>query len=1011
MLFFFSFSFSFFFQKFSTKMNSKTKREKENKSISKFISKKTIQKKTIKTKTKKKMKSSIENPEDLITSTNAKRQLRLEHSQNRRQKIRRKTLLVDTNPKKHQPIEEKISETDEIKEIKEEIDNLQNEIKLSRDKCNKMMKDQQQMKTFVETLKSQRKTMKDIEENFSGIVNRDKGSRQDVEECGQFMSNLIIQCYDHFCDEMRSIESIFVPMKNFLNESNNYVDLRNQFDKYISQYSQIDANLTKLNKEKRPDIKRIGQLQLQKTETFNSIKTEGEKVTEMYIDLYNQFLTIVLKHSVNLSDKVMKGVDEKERMFKDTGEKLDLWKSLNLGEAVKSKDVQYPEWMSEMNVFISIMEEEQRFVENMELCVNVYAKSILCNPTLATTGLSIDDINIIFSDIETIHILHENLVKELKNSTSETFISIFKSKMNEIYQIHKRRCEMYKESMKKYNECLQIPLFKDAIESIYNSHDNKDEMKKLEELLTDSIEQSLRLLPLFNAIKTEYPEYEEDVDKLCIIFDSLSLACTEAKKVYEVESQLIKITFTSQDNQSSKGNDEDQTKVNTNVQLLSKQQNEKKMKLIYETISNNKQRKYKDRQQCHANKQQGVMFKFSDIMIFTTQQKNEYLYEFTIDGKLIKSFETSKKSISIHLKEKTIDLKFNDSQNVEKFANYLSEMKSKFDKTKIYGTEIKQATASRNEEMFIYPQILHKMFDKLEKEAPETDGIFRLSVSVKELEQTMDLIDCDVNYDISQINVHVIANCLKKYLNFLKNKLPLELQEIDVNDISEMKRVLMTIKESNPTYLYFIERLFRMLNLISQHSEINRMTCDNLAIVISPNVFEETNSFTMDFEKEKKPCVSLIKNYDEIFKEIRSEFEQLFEEKMNISLIQKNLEEEIQKQTNVKEIPISKIVEGREDDKSAVLALKDIVKQGYCEMLEGKKWVSRWIVAKKNCLLIFKSMGDGQAKNIFHFDGMNLNGIDNKYEKDCFVLKVGKDIFYLAFEDNEDWAGVIKASI
>ena len=59
--------------------------------------------------------------------------------------------------------------------------------------------------------------------------------------------------------------------------------------------------------------------------------------------------------------------------------------------------------------------------------------------------------------------------------------------------------------------------------------------------------------------------------------------------------------------------------------------------------------------------------------------------------KLIKSFEISKKSIAIHLKEKTFDIKFNDSQNVEKFANYLSEMKSKFDKTKIYGTEIKQA--------------------------------------------------------------------------------------------------------------------------------------------------------------------------------------------------------------------------------------------------------------------------------------------------------------------------------
>ena len=50
-----------------------------------------------------------------------------------------------------------------------------------------------------------------------------------------------------------------------------------------------------------------------------------------------------------------------------------------------------------------------------------------------------------------------------KGDISEDDLKIFIKKMNDLYHVHKRRCEKYKESLKKYNECLQIPLFNSFI--------------------------------------------------------------------------------------------------------------------------------------------------------------------------------------------------------------------------------------------------------------------------------------------------------------------------------------------------------------------------------------------------------------------------------------------------------------------------------------------------------------------------------------------------------------------
>ncbi|BFU21622.1 rhogap domain containing protein [Entamoeba histolytica] len=877
-------------------------------------------------------------------------------------RTRRRTLAVDKKSITSEN-DQTESEEDIIQNISKEIDALQNEIKVARDKCLKIMESQQQFKVLIDSLSNQRKLVLDMKENLRDITIRDVGSRSDVEECSEFMGELYLKCFDQFNEQIRSTEGFYETIKKYIDSCSNFTRARNDFDKLISSYVTVDMKLQKMNKEKRPDINKVGQLQQQKEETFNSIKNEGEKVTDFYVDLYNEFLTIMLHTSVDLSDKVSKGLTSTKRMFKDKGEKLNLWKTLNIGEAVKNTDVEYPQWMDDDPLFINIFEAENHLVEKMEYCVVKYAKSLLCNPTLATTGMSMADVNLIFTEIESIHSLHHSIFTELKNSNIDSFIDAFAKRASQLYDVYKRRCAHFKDSMKKYNKCLQIDAFKDAIESIDNSNLSQP---RLEELLHLPFIHLTQLVPLFNSLKDDFSDETDKTEKLeelCFIFTSLSLLSEQAEKENDVETQLSKI-------HGLKG------------------------------ISFNPKRKYLDRQQCTYNKTQGTMFLFNDIFIFTKPERNEYIFGSVINVSQMVSFRVkNKKTVVLEIKNETCDIGFKDTQTAEKCAKYLNNIKYEMDRKKIFGTEIKSSVIAREEESTLIPNVIHKIFDKLEKEAPDTEGIFRISVSVKDLEETMTKIDLDVNVDVSKMSCHLLGNVLKKYLNLMPNKLPISLQTVDVDNIKAIQDMLEPVGKS---YLLLMERLFRLLKMIDKNSGVNKMTADNLAKVICPNIYEEDEDFGMNIEKLTRTAIVMIQRYDEIFGEFRSSFEKKIQDGMQEINHQKELEAKIQSEDGFKEIPVSKLVEGHQDDKTVVLTLKDIIKQGDVEMLEGKKWGKKWVVMKKNCLMIFRNMGEGQTLMVLPFKNM-IVATETKMNRECIILRVDKQSVTLYFEDPNEW--------
>ncbi|ELP91601.1 hypothetical protein EIN_129610, partial [Entamoeba invadens IP1] len=390
-----------------------------------------------------------------------------------------------------------------IADYSKEIDALQNEIKVARERCSAIVDSQQNWKTFLEGFEAHRNQMLHLKENLDSVITRDIGSRADVEESSEFMGDVYLKSFDNFAEQMRTTKVLFESLKNYIEKTQNYQKVRSEFDKLIVAFTTADGKLQKMNKEKRPDINKVGQFQQQKEEAFTALESEGEKAVDAYVEMYNLFLTSLLHSSVDISDKVQREVDNWKKMVKDKGEKLNVWKTLNIGETVKNTSDEFPKWMEEFPIFIHISEEENHMTKSMEQCVVKYAKSLLCSPTLATSGLSMADINLIFSDIESLHMLHGEIVNDILISKPETFIDIFYTRIGKIYEVYKRRCRRFKDTMKKLNECLKITQFKETVESINNQ--NADQ-PKLIELLTLPFTNLNNLHPFFTILKNDLPE-------------------------------------------------------------------------------------------------------------------------------------------------------------------------------------------------------------------------------------------------------------------------------------------------------------------------------------------------------------------------------------------------------------------------------------------------------------------------------------------------------------------------
>ena len=175
------------------------------------------------------------------------------------------------------------------------------------------------------------------------------------------------------------------------------------------------------------------------------------------------------------------------------------------------------------------------------------------------------------------------------------------------------------------------------------------------------------------------------------------------------------------------------------------------------------------------------------------------------------------------------------------------------------------------------PAFLEKALDYLEQNGLQTTGIFRVSPPKTLLDDIKKRIDAgkEVKWEEME-DVHVVTGAVKLFLRELPDPLlTFELYpdfvaicdtEGDDAKCKALKKVFDKLPKGN---LSFLRKIMRLVCIIEQYKEINKMNATNLSVVLCPSMLysQEPNPLTMveDIEKSNRIMVLMINRFSELF--------------------------------------------------------------------------------------------------------------------------------------------------
>lgn len=179
------------------------------------------------------------------------------------------------------------------------------------------------------------------------------------------------------------------------------------------------------------------------------------------------------------------------------------------------------------------------------------------------------------------------------------------------------------------------------------------------------------------------------------------------------------------------------------------------------------------------------------------------------------------------------------------------------------------------------PIVIYTVIKYLLRKGLDTEGIFRIPASQSELEAIKQRYDKGekVDYDNDKIcsSPHVPAGVLKKYLRDLPEPLltfesyeTLKTAYSSVKDPEQRLIRLRSVMDLLPPLNYdCLSLLSHFLKIVSENSNINKMTVVNLSICLAPNVIREE-------KQEESFCLLNSPNATLIMKTLIDECDSLF---------------------------------------------------------------------------------------------------------------------------------------
>lgn len=173
-------------------------------------------------------------------------------------------------------------------------------------------------------------------------------------------------------------------------------------------------------------------------------------------------------------------------------------------------------------------------------------------------------------------------------------------------------------------------------------------------------------------------------------------------------------------------------------------------------------------------------------------------------------------------------------------------------KKPIFGKTIDEIMDRQMEEgtMSITPDFLHAIFSRLEKTSTEVEGIFRISGSEQEVTFIRNELESGRKVDFTMYSPHTLTSFVKAFFKSLPEPIiPPKLNKVLDNtlkkaefeskelpdDYCEMINQTLVNKLSMSS-MALLKELVRLFNKIVEKSSINKMTLDNLFIVILPTL-------------------------------------------------------------------------------------------------------------------------------------------------------------------------------
>jgi len=195
---------------------------------------------------------------------------------------------------------------------------------------------------------------------------------------------------------------------------------------------------------------------------------------------------------------------------------------------------------------------------------------------------------------------------------------------------------------------------------------------------------------------------------------------------------------------------------------------------------------------------------------------------------------------------------------------------------RVFGSTLQQSPLTEDQTM---PIIIATTVQYLNLKAPETEGIFRISGSIAEIDKLMRQFCTGKKVDLTDADPHVVADVLKTYLRELadplltfalhndwKNAVAAALSAgHSVNDTA-LKSLIQKLPPLNFNVLYI---LCGLLKKVSNFEQKNKMSITNLVICLAPNIMRSAdNSLEVVLGNQPYACKVLqylVENFDQMF--------------------------------------------------------------------------------------------------------------------------------------------------